>query len=44
MKDGKVVEAGPAHDIFARPRAPYTRALMAAAFDIEAVEGGAAAT
>ena len=44
MKDGKVVEAGPARDIFARPRAPYTRALMAAAFDIEAVEGGAAAT
>ncbi len=43
MKDGKVVEAGPAQDIFARPRAPYTKALMAAAFDIEAVEDGAAA-
>jgi len=41
MKDGKVVEAGPARDIFARPREPYTRALMAAAFEIEAVEGGA---
>jgi microcin C transport system ATP-binding protein len=40
LKDGVVVEAGPARDIFARPKAPYTRALMAAAFDIEAVEGG----
>jgi microcin C transport system ATP-binding protein len=44
MKDGRVVEAGPAQDIFARPREPYTRALMAAAFDIEAVEGGAVAS
>jgi microcin C transport system ATP-binding protein len=44
MKDGKVVEAGPAQDIFARPREPYTKALMAAAFDIEAVEGDAAAS
>ncbi|HUK59154.1 MAG TPA: ABC transporter ATP-binding protein [Stellaceae bacterium] len=42
MKDGRVVEVGPAADIFARPQQPYTRALMAAAFDIAAVEGAAA--
>jgi microcin C transport system ATP-binding protein len=38
MRDGQVVEQGAAADIFERPRHPYTRALMAAAFDIEAVE------
>ena len=38
MKDGKVVEAGPAHQIFAAPAHDYTRALMAAAFDLETVE------
>jgi len=37
MKDGKVVEAGPAADIFADPKSQYTRELMAAAFDVEAV-------
>jgi microcin C transport system ATP-binding protein len=31
MKDGKVVEAGPAADIFANPQSPYTRQLMSAA-------------
>ncbi len=35
MRDGKVVEAGPARDIFEAPRTDYTRALMAAAFDLE---------
>jgi microcin C transport system ATP-binding protein len=44
MKDGKVVEAGPARDIFARPREAYTRALMAAAFELETVEPGAVAS
>jgi microcin C transport system ATP-binding protein len=34
MKDGKIVEAGPADELFAHPRTDYTRALMAAAFDI----------
>ncbi|GAB3448111.1 ABC transporter ATP-binding protein [Insolitispirillum peregrinum] len=34
MKDGKVVEQGPASDIFAAPRHPYTRDLMAAAFEL----------
>ena len=35
MQGGKVVEYGPARDIFAAPRTAYTRALMAAAFDVE---------
>jgi microcin C transport system ATP-binding protein len=37
MKDGKVVEAGPAADIFANPQTDYTKALLAAAFSHEAV-------
>ena len=40
LKDGKVVEHGPAAEVFERPRADYTKALMAAAFALEAVEGG----
>jgi microcin C transport system ATP-binding protein len=36
MKDGKVVEAGPAASLFDNPRQAYTRALMAAAFDLAA--------
>ncbi|MDK9697182.1 MAG: ABC transporter ATP-binding protein [Siculibacillus sp.] len=39
MKDGKVVEQGPAVEVFERPKSDYTRALMAAAFRLEAVEG-----
>ncbi len=39
MKDGKVVESGPAIEIFERPTTDYTKALMAAAFRLEAVEG-----
>jgi microcin C transport system ATP-binding protein len=35
MKDGLVVEAGPAEQVFTAPKTPYTRALMAAAFDLE---------
>ena len=41
MKDGVVVEAGSADTIFDAPRTPYTRALMAAAFNLEAIEGEA---
>jgi len=43
MKDGKVIESGAADALFAAPKTPYTRALMAAAFNIEAIEAGATA-
>jgi microcin C transport system ATP-binding protein len=36
MRYGKVVEEGPAADVFAAPKSDYTRALFAAAFRIEA--------
>ena len=42
MKDGKAVEQGPARQIFESPRQAYTRALMAAAFELETVDGAAA--
>ena len=35
MKDGKVVEQGATETIFENPVEPYTKALMAAAFDME---------
>ncbi len=41
LKDGRVVERGPAAAVFDAPREAYTRALMAAAFDLAAVGGGA---
>ena len=37
MKDGEIVEQGPSEQIFTTPTTDYTRALMAAAFDLEAV-------
>ncbi len=40
MRDGRVVEQGEADQIFDAPREAYTRALMKAAFDLEAVEDG----
>ncbi|WP_425532465.1 ABC transporter ATP-binding protein [Agrobacterium cavarae] len=38
MRHGKIVESGPAKSIFEAPKEEYTRALMAAAFNIEAVK------
>jgi microcin C transport system ATP-binding protein len=40
MRNGKVVEEGPAATLFKNPQSDYTRALFAAAFNLEtAVEG-----
>ncbi|HTO84034.1 MAG TPA: ABC transporter ATP-binding protein [Methylomirabilota bacterium] len=44
LKDGKVMEQGPATQIFERPQHAYTKALMAAAFNLEAVETGVVRT
>ncbi|MDP6351460.1 MAG: ABC transporter ATP-binding protein [Alphaproteobacteria bacterium] len=44
LKEGVVVEQGSAAEVFEAPRTEYTRALMAAAFEIKAVETGAVAT
>jgi microcin C transport system ATP-binding protein len=41
LKDGVVVEEGDAEALTGAPREPYTRALMAAAFDLRAEEAGA---
>jgi microcin C transport system ATP-binding protein len=41
MRHGKVVEEGPATQIFSQPRTEYTRALMAAAFNLEAAHSAA---
>src|SRR5216684_2748726 len=43
MREGKVVEEGPASELFKNPKSDYTRALFAAAFRLEAAPGGAAA-
>jgi microcin C transport system ATP-binding protein len=40
MRNGKVVEEGPAADLFANPQSGYTRALFAAAFNLEAAPEG----
>ncbi|MBM3597690.1 MAG: ABC transporter ATP-binding protein [Alphaproteobacteria bacterium] len=39
MYGGRIVETGSAHDIFKRPRHPYTAALLKSAPRIEAAEG-----
>jgi microcin C transport system ATP-binding protein len=38
MREGRVVEQGPAQAVFAAPQDPYTRALMTAAFDLRPVD------
>lgn len=44
MKDGKVVEQGPADRVFDSPQQPYTRALLTAAFENRVSEAGAVGT
>ena len=39
MRDGVVVERGVTQDIFSNPQEPYTKALLAAALNLKAVEG-----
>ena len=41
MRQGKVVEEGPASELFKNPRTDYTRALFAAAFRLETAHGAA---
>ena len=35
MRNGKVVEQGPADEIFAHPQSTYTKALFSAAFNLD---------
>jgi len=44
LRHGRVMEEGPAEEIFARPQHEYTRALMKAAFSLEADESGVVET
>jgi microcin C transport system ATP-binding protein len=43
MRHGKVVEEGPASEVFKNPQDPYTRALFAAAFNLEIAPEGVVA-
>ncbi|MCC6947458.1 MAG: ABC transporter ATP-binding protein [Bradyrhizobiaceae bacterium] len=43
MRSGKVVEQGPAAELFRNPQSPYTRALFAAAFSLETAAEGVVA-
>ena len=43
MRHGKVVEEGAAAELFARPKSDYTRALLAAAFNLETAPAGVVA-
>jgi microcin C transport system ATP-binding protein len=44
LRYGKVVEQGPARTVFAEPKTDYTKALLAAAFELEATRSGVVAT
>lgn len=43
MRNGKAVEEGPADEIFTAPKADYTKALLAAAFDLKVAHRAAIA-
>lgn len=43
MRHGKVVETGPAAELFRNPKTDYTKALFAAAFHLETAPSGAVA-
>jgi microcin C transport system ATP-binding protein len=43
LRNGKVVETGAAADVFAHPKSDYTRALFAAAFNLDTVSEGVVA-
>jgi microcin C transport system ATP-binding protein len=43
MRQGKVVEAGAAADLFKNPKSDYTRALFAAAFNLDTAPAGVVA-
>ena len=43
MRNGKVVEEGPAAEVFANPKEDYTKALLAAAFNISVLHKSALA-
>ena len=44
LKNGKQIEEGPAEEILTAPKHPYTQALLAAAFDLEAAPAGVVST
>jgi len=44
LRHGKVVEQGSARTVFTKPKTEYTKALLAAAFELESTRGGAVAT
>ncbi|WP_072395078.1 ABC transporter ATP-binding protein [Hyphomicrobium sp. CS1GBMeth3] len=43
MRNGRAVEEGPAEEIFTAPKADYTKALLAAAFDLKVAHRAAVA-
>jgi microcin C transport system ATP-binding protein len=43
MRNGRIVEYGPAQQIFEQPQSEYTKALISAAFRIETAKAGAVA-